>query len=360
MNLSEDVAFALHEQWRQTRLQGDGSYEPRWKKIKDEAFISKFEGVELPRYVRKGENGYEIDIANACYLQLSSDWQNENKAAAEVVAKIVESGAQLSKDEIGEIIHNAWLERNPWAKDGELGVPFAKLPKEEQDKDMVQYDVALTMSKARLVTPFINDLKDVVKFLVKEKGNNIACKFNGHILYSEFDTPDTCFLKVTGMTVEERRIASEKWMKEFNERREKEYREAIASIPEWEKRGEALIYPQRKEEWRRCVEGRAKDLYHGKDLVNAMEVMEALEQGATVEEATKIAYDANHSGASWAMMMRIVTKFSKRGPEFFEANNKDISPELQEYLNKTKEENKRFEKNSKKKSIQKSGTVMGE
>lgn len=349
MNLSEDVAFALHEQWRQTRLQGDGSYEPRWKKIKDEAFISKFEGVELPRYVRKGENGYEIDIANACYLQLSSDWQNENKAAAEVVAKIVESGAQLSKDEIGEIIHNAWLERNPWAKDGELGVPFAKLPKEEQDKDMVQYDVALTMSKARiLLTPATLELESAVDELerLKEKNENAVIIFNGHRLYSMFDTPDTCFLKVCGMTMEEFYNAEKQENLDFLER--------------YASRFEHLIYKERIKEWHDCAKARANGMYNGKDFISAVKVIEALEQGATIEEATKIAERENLPGRSKAMMMRIVARFSKRGPEFFEANNKDISPELQEYLNKTKEENKRFEKNSKKKSIQKSGTVMGE
>ena len=349
MKLSDDVAFVLHEQWRQTRLKKDGSYEPRWKTIKDPDFIAKFDENDLPSYVRNTKNGYEIDIANACFSQLSADWQNENKAAAEVVAKIVESGEQLSRDEIGEIIHNAWLERNSWAKDGELGVPFAKLTKEEQDKDMAQYDIALTMSKARLVDIYINRLEDVAKFLVeaRENGQNIAYNFNGHTLYSEFDTLDTCFLKVTGMTVEEHRIASEKWMKEFNERREKESQEAIASIPEWKKRGEALIYPQRKEEWHRCVESRAKDLYHGKDLVNAMEVMEALELGKTIEEATKIADDANHSGASWGMMMRIVTTFSKRGPEFYRANHAEISPKAEEFLQELERENKLYKSISK-------------
>lgn len=82
----------------------------------------------------------------------------------------------------------------------------------------------------------------------------------------------------------------------------------------WKKRGEALIYPERKENWHKCVEGRAIDLYHGCDLVNALKVMEALEEGKTIEEATKIANDAGHSGASWGMLMKIVSTFSKQGP----------------------------------------------
>lgn len=135
---------------------------------------------------------------------------------------------------------------------------------------------------------------------------------------------------------------------ELSEEREaKESAEATANIPEWKKRGEALIYPERKENWHKCVEGRARDLYKGMDLVNAMEVMEALEQGETIEEATKIAEDAGHSGASWGMMMRIVTTFSKQGPAFYRANNKEITPETEAYLQKLESENKYYKEMSK-------------
>ncbi|HEY8389788.1 MAG TPA: hypothetical protein VIL26_02365 [Clostridia bacterium] len=79
---------------------GEKPYEPRWKPISDANFIAKFENKELPTYVRKSENGFEIDIVNAYYTRLSADWQNENKAAAEVVAKIIASKEQLTRDEI--------------------------------------------------------------------------------------------------------------------------------------------------------------------------------------------------------------------------------------------------------------------
>jgi hypothetical protein len=152
MELSENIAFELHEEWRKTRLKEDGSYDPRWKAIKDKEFASKLEGQVLPSYIRKNETGvYEIDIANAHYNQLSPDWQAENKAAGKVVAQIIESGKRLTRSQVGNIIHNAWLERNAWAKDGELGVPFDKLPKNEQDKDIAQFEVALKVYEAESV-----------------------------------------------------------------------------------------------------------------------------------------------------------------------------------------------------------------
>ncbi|MBQ0017282.1 MAG: hypothetical protein KBT30_01460, partial [Clostridiales bacterium] len=144
--LADKIASDLHEDWRKTRLKEDGSYDPRWKKIKDEQFISKLNNNKLPSNIRLNEEGaYEIDIANTSYENLSADWQEENKKAGEVVATIIlreeETEKKYSEGKIGAIIHDAWLARNDWAKGGELDVPFDKLPKNEQDKDLVQYQI---------------------------------------------------------------------------------------------------------------------------------------------------------------------------------------------------------------------------
>lgn len=51
------------------------------------------------------------------------------------------AGQEISEEELqrlSAIVHEKWLERNEWAKDGELGVPYEKLPKVEQEKDTAQ------------------------------------------------------------------------------------------------------------------------------------------------------------------------------------------------------------------------------
>lgn len=130
------VASALHEDWRKTRLQEDGSFEPRVKGTKDEAWIATH-GTD------------QVDIANTTYGELPADWQAENKAAAEVVVDVMEeaNGAvDLSNEEqrtyVGSRIHDAWLQRNTWAAGGELDVPFDQLPPAEQAKDLDQVVIA--------------------------------------------------------------------------------------------------------------------------------------------------------------------------------------------------------------------------
>lgn len=132
------LAAVFHEDWRKSRLRQDGFYEPRWKTTNDEEWI-------------KEHGASEVDIANTVYDDLPSDWQAENKAAAEVIIDIVESYGSIdlsnpeTYNQVGEEIHQAWLERNSWARGGELDVPFGELPENEQQKDISQMEIALTL-----------------------------------------------------------------------------------------------------------------------------------------------------------------------------------------------------------------------
>jgi hypothetical protein len=136
-----EVASAYHDDWRATRRNEDGSFEPRIKTTKDEEWV-KIHGTD------------QVDIANTPYAELPSDWQAENKAAAEVVIGILErANGQIDLNDpatrlsVGSEIHDAWLARNDWAKGGSLDVPFAELPEEEQAKDLAQVRIAIELFK---------------------------------------------------------------------------------------------------------------------------------------------------------------------------------------------------------------------
>lgn len=158
--LATNVSSALHEDWRKTRLNEDGTFEPRWKAIKDQEFITSLNSNQLPSNIRVADGKYEIDIANSTYNQLSPDWQYENKEAGKVASELVIRGQRqyvsihnqvcwnssygeyLNREQVGNKIHNEWLKRNTWAKGGELDVPFKELPPHEQAKDIDQYKIA--------------------------------------------------------------------------------------------------------------------------------------------------------------------------------------------------------------------------
>jgi len=127
----------LHDEWRESRKQEDGSYEPRIKTTKDEDWINE-----------KGAN--EVDIANTCFENLPRDWQGENRVAAEIaieeVFRAVDMGTELDEsfiEEASNVIHQKWLERNgEWASE-ELKKPYDELSEEEKDKDRAQIKKAI-------------------------------------------------------------------------------------------------------------------------------------------------------------------------------------------------------------------------
>lgn len=135
--LSYALGSDLHEAWREPRKKEDGTYEPRIKKSKDEAWNASH-GTD------------EVDIANCSFEQLPSNWQYENLEAARVAIELVYdktvSGTPFTVEEIEEmasVIHDEWLKRNDWVFNAEYGdpklaVPYAQLSTEEQDKDKAQ------------------------------------------------------------------------------------------------------------------------------------------------------------------------------------------------------------------------------
>lgn len=138
--LIEKVGSAFHEQWREEWHASDAKKEvpelTREKATSDQAWIEAH-GIDT------------VDIANTNYEDLPEDWKGENKAAAEFVVglrqELDEAGVNGSLDDpavreyVGDEIHKAWLSRNEWAKDGDLGVAFSELPLDEQEKDLDQY-----------------------------------------------------------------------------------------------------------------------------------------------------------------------------------------------------------------------------
>jgi len=121
---AEFMASELHEQWRETRKNADGTFEPRWK---DDG------------------NGGQVDIANTRYADLPDKWQQENREAARVALVAVRANTyegifpdQGQIDDAATIIHEQWLLRNgSWAEDHQK-LPFDQLSPAEQDKDRDQ------------------------------------------------------------------------------------------------------------------------------------------------------------------------------------------------------------------------------
>ena len=89
--LSYALGSDLHEAWRASRIKDDGTFEPRIKKSKDEAW-NEAHGTD------------EVDIANCSFSELPSNWQYENLEAAKVAIDLVYdkgmNGEEITPEEI--------------------------------------------------------------------------------------------------------------------------------------------------------------------------------------------------------------------------------------------------------------------
>lgn len=207
--------------------------------------------------------------------------------------------------------------------------------------------VEMSKDNARKIEFWGNTLEECVNELLKFKnrGESVFVDFNGHQLYSCDVTMDSAYLEVCGKTKAEFDKAQKKWVENYTREKEEAKAKAEAKIPEWIKKGEGFIYPERTEEWKECVESRASSLYyHGMDLDDAIEIMEKLESGATLDEAKELLDSQDHSNMSYGIVRSIIFLFAKQGPEFWEHTAYgEISQENRKAIADKKKENAELE-----------------
>ncbi|MFH0857623.1 MAG: hypothetical protein V1848_02650 [Candidatus Magasanikbacteria bacterium] len=126
-----EIASLLHNEWRRTHYdEATKSYIPRIKETTDGEWITK----------NGGKN--EVDIANLEFNDLPRDWKKENLIAAEHAFSLLKNALVL--------VHDRWLEQNETNAVEEQKFRYAKLSKEEREKDILVLEDALKVIKKHL------------------------------------------------------------------------------------------------------------------------------------------------------------------------------------------------------------------
>lgn len=105
----------------------------------------------------------------------------------------------------------------------------------------------MNRDNARKMEFYGSTLEECVNALLKfqNRGESVVVDFNGHKLYSCDVTMDNAYMEVLGKTKAEHDKAMEEWRENYRKQEEKDKAEAEAKIPEWIKKGEEFIYPER-------------------------------------------------------------------------------------------------------------------
>ena len=168
------------------------------------------------------------------------------------------------------------------------------------------------------------NLDEVVRelILLRRRGFDAYCEFNGHRLYSSNVTLDSAYLEVTGYTyreyLEESKKQLERWEREKQEKKQK----SRNKTPEWIARGRELIPEELWQEWEECIEIRIEDLYNGREIEDALVIMEAHKAGQSIAEISKLIDNQGHSGMSYGMLRSIIKHFYPAGTQLFEELSK--------------------------------------
>ena len=190
------------------------------------------------------------------------------------------------------------------------------------------------------------DMYDLVEALqmIEKSGMNLYIEYKGKKFYALFDNEESCYQKMYGMSKKEYQIERDKKLGRYDFEEERKIKEAEAKIPSWIERGEKIIYPQLKDEWKETVKTRAKDMWYGFDIDSALAVMELLDKGGSIKQAEDLIYSAGHSSNSVTYTIDMILNFSKRGLEFIEESAlSEFFMGSYKLLDEIEERNKKYE-----------------
>lgn len=161
-------------------------------------------------------------------------------------------------------------------------------------------------------------LEEAITKLKIYKKNNIKAKadFNGNILSTDKLDIDENFLMITGKNKND-------FLKSIEEEVEKEERNKKNRLCLLKKKGKEFFKDDLLIKWNEVCEKRINFIYHGKELLCLIKIIEKIEKKASHEEVLKEFIEQNHSGMSSSLMFALLKEFNENGGKIIESYKKN-------------------------------------
>lgn len=164
-------------------------------------------------------------------------------------------------------------------------------------------------------------IENAIKKLAYYKDKNIQAKgsFNGQILYSDIDTLDSAYRKITGVSFEDFKEKEKQRHLEY-EKHKREHEEKIPELTKyWIEEGKKILIEDKWEYWEKCVPIRLNDFYEGMELKYCLDIIKILkETNNDFQKAKEVIENQGHSGMSFGLVCSMITSFYDKGKEFVE------------------------------------------
>lgn len=161
---------------------------------------------------------------------------------------------------------------------------------------------------------------DITGAVVKLQREDVRTKgmFNGKWLYSDKDTVDSAFRKVTGKSYYEFK-KTEKERQAAYKKEQKEHEEKIPSlINVWKSNARGVIRDDKLDYWDKIVPIRLGDLYHGMELDCTIRIADIINEGGSIDEVKEELNNQGHSGMSYGLVRGMIKEFCYNGEEIAE------------------------------------------
>lgn len=279
-------------------------------------------------------------------MRANSEQPGLNLVTARLVARFSERGPAFAKVAgIADLNENDpkgyWRTvKNP---DGSLREPF------EKKTETVTMDKADNSANSQEFTEWFKwyrgyndgELEAILGGLKAHKGVYEYTKVPGKHVLQDTMSIDDVYRDVLGCSKEEYAQKVFELNREIEAEKERQEREAEKKIPGWIERGKAFIYPEKLEDWTNMVKSRAKGVFYGEDIEDALAVMEKLDAGVSVEELREFARGRSYLGNTFGSSNAIIFAFSKRGPEFISKMLSNLSmAEVMKIADKQRQNNR--------------------
>jgi hypothetical protein len=147
-------------------------------------------------------------------------------------------------------------------------------------------------------------------------GQKVFIEFNGVNLYSDTVTLDAAYLAICGKTKAEYEKQKEEWREEQRKKDEEHKARIPALVEEWKLKGREILDEQYWAFWDGILPIRLGDLYKGMELGMSLEIVKALNDGCSLDDAESIMDNQGHSGMSYWLTVNMIANLCNRGSDF--------------------------------------------
>ena len=148
------------------------------------------------------------------------------------------------------------------------------------------------------------------------RGHKVFMDFNGVNLYSDTVTLDAAYLAICGKTKAEYEKQQEEWREEQRKKDEEHKAKIPALVEEWKKKGREVLAEKYLDFWDEILPIRLGDLYKGMELGMSLEIVKALNDGCSLNDAESILDNQGHSGTSYWLTVNMIANLCNRGSDF--------------------------------------------